>query len=140
VNYLLLSIPAQASFRKNSDSLHTPSNDWTACRNVFYFISIYASDPIPTKQRPYAFWRLPAFAFALHGWQRMMVQLFRVFPLKQDKSRTQVHLETQKETTKNIELEHHIDLLKKDLEHIKEKADSLEDDRNHWRKQAESVT
>jgi hypothetical protein len=28
----------------------------------------------------------------------------------------------------------------KDLEHIKEKADSLEDDRNHWRKQAESVT
>jgi hypothetical protein len=38
-------------------------------------------------------------------------------------------LETQKETTKNIE-----------LEHIKEKADSLEDDRNHWRKQAESVT
>jgi hypothetical protein len=33
---------------------------------------------------------------------------------------------SQKETTKNIELEHHIDLLKKDLEHIKEKADSLE--------------
>jgi hypothetical protein len=41
-------------------------------------------------------------------------------------------LETQKETTKNIELEHQIELLKKDLEHIKEKADSLEDDRNHW--------
>jgi hypothetical protein len=30
--------------------------------------------------------------------------------------------------------------IKKNLEHIKEKADSLEDDRNHWRKQAESVT
>jgi hypothetical protein len=44
-------------------------------------------------------------------------------------------LETQKETTKNIELEHQIELLKKDLKHIKEKADSLaEDDRNHWRK------
>jgi hypothetical protein len=28
-------------------------------------------------------------------------------------------LETQKETTKNIELEHQIELLKKDLEHIK---------------------
>jgi hypothetical protein len=34
-------------------------------------------------------------------------------------------LETQKETTKNIELEHQIELLKKDLKHIKEKADSL---------------
>ena len=74
------------------------------------------------------------------GYQIEPSELFRVFPLKQDKSRIQVHLETQKETTKNIELEHHIDLLKKDLEHIKEKADSLEDDRNHWRKQAESVT
>ena len=49
-------------------------------------------------------------------------------------------METQKETTKNIELEHQIELLKKDLEHIKEKADSLEDDRNHWRKQAKTVT
>jgi hypothetical protein len=48
-----------------------------------------------------------------------------VFPIKQDKSRNQVHLETQKETTKNIELEHQIELLKKDLKHIKEKADSL---------------
>jgi hypothetical protein len=26
------------------------------------------------------------------------------------------------------------------FQHVKEKADSLEDDRNHWRKQAESVT
>jgi hypothetical protein len=26
---------------------------------------------------PYAFWGLPAFAFALHGWQRMMVLFFR---------------------------------------------------------------
>nr|WP_221901193.1 IS1 family transposase [Bathymodiolus platifrons methanotrophic gill symbiont] len=25
---------------------------------------------MPTKQRPYAFWGLPALAFALHGWQR----------------------------------------------------------------------
>ena len=49
-------------------------------------------------------------------------------------------METQKETTKNIELEHQIELLKKDLKHIKEKADSLEDERNHWRKQAKSVT
>ena len=74
------------------------------------------------------------------GYQIEPAELFRVFPLKQDKSRIQVHLETQKETTKNIELEHQIELLKKDLEHIKEKADSLEDDRNHWRKQAKSVT
>jgi DNA-binding transcriptional regulator GbsR (MarR family) len=74
------------------------------------------------------------------GYQIEPSELFRVFPLKQDKSRIQVHLETQKETTKNIELEHQIELLKKDLEHIKEKADSLEDDRNHWRKQAKSVT
>jgi hypothetical protein len=26
------------------------------------------SATIPTKQRPYAFWGLPALAFALHGW------------------------------------------------------------------------
>ena len=69
------------------------------------------------------------------GYQIEPAELFRVFPIKQDKSRNQVHLETQKETTKNIELEHQIELLKKDLKHIKEKADSLaEDDRNHWRK------
>ena len=74
------------------------------------------------------------------GYQIEPAELFRVFPLKQDKSRIQVHLETQKETTKNIELEHQIELLKKDLKHIKEKADSLEDERNHWRKQAKSVT
>jgi hypothetical protein len=113
------------------DATIKPSNDWTACRNAFCFVYTYASATIPTKQRPYAFWGLPALAFALHGWQGMSRthELFRVFPLKQDKSRIQVHLETQKETTKNIE-----------LEHIKEKADSLEDDRNHWRKQAESVT
>lgn len=49
------------------------------------------------------------------GYQIEPSELFRVFPLKQDKSRIQVHLETQKETTKNIE-----------LEHIKEKADSPE--------------
>nr|HIL76108.1 hypothetical protein [Rhodospirillales bacterium] len=43
---------------------HTP-----LVRNAFYFVSSYASAPIPTKQRPYAFWRLPALAFVLHGWQ-----------------------------------------------------------------------
>ncbi len=47
-----------------------PSNDWTAFRNTFYFVSTYANAPIPTKQRLYAFWGLPALAFALHGWQR----------------------------------------------------------------------
>jgi hypothetical protein len=36
-----------------------PASDWTAFRNVFYFVSTYA------------FWGLPAFAFALHGWQGM---------------------------------------------------------------------
>ena len=46
-------------------------NDWMAFRNAFYFVSTYASATIPTKQRPYAFWGLPALAFALHGWQRM---------------------------------------------------------------------
>ncbi|MEE9354155.1 MAG: hypothetical protein V3U75_01055, partial [Methylococcaceae bacterium] len=47
------------------------SNDWTAFRNAFYFVSTYANAPIPTKQRLYAFWGLPALAFALHGWQRL---------------------------------------------------------------------
>ncbi|WP_221901566.1 hypothetical protein [Bathymodiolus platifrons methanotrophic gill symbiont] len=47
------------------------ANDWTAFRNAFYFVSTYASATIPTKQRPYAFWGLPALAFALHGWQRL---------------------------------------------------------------------
>ncbi|MEE9339655.1 MAG: hypothetical protein V3U87_16395, partial [Methylococcaceae bacterium] len=42
----------------------------TAFRNAFYFVSTYANAPIPTKQRLYAFWGLPALAFALHGWQR----------------------------------------------------------------------
>ncbi len=37
----------------------------------FYFVSTYANAPIPTKQRPYAFWGLRALAFALHGWQRL---------------------------------------------------------------------
>lgn len=74
------------------------------------------------------------------GYQIEPAELFRVFPPKQDKSSNQVQLETQKETTKNTELEHQIELLKKDLEHIREKADTLEDDRNHWRKQAETVT
>jgi hypothetical protein len=36
------------------------------------------------------------------GYQIEPAELFRVFPIKQDKSRNQVHLETQKETTKNI--------------------------------------
>jgi hypothetical protein len=40
------------------------------CRNAFCFVYTYASATIPTKQRPYAFWGLPALAFALHGWQR----------------------------------------------------------------------
>ncbi|MEO1887047.1 MAG: hypothetical protein ABGX72_06720, partial [Methyloprofundus sp.] len=39
---------------------------------AFYFVSTYARAPIPTKQRPYAFWGLPALAFALHGWQRAL--------------------------------------------------------------------
>jgi hypothetical protein len=39
---------------------------------AFYFVYTYASATIPTKQRPYAFWGLPALAFALHGWQRGM--------------------------------------------------------------------
>ncbi|TXK97278.1 hypothetical protein BMR08_00460 [Methylococcaceae bacterium CS2] len=29
---------------------------------------------MPTKQRPYAFWGLPALAFALHGWQRKQLK------------------------------------------------------------------
>jgi hypothetical protein len=49
------------------------ANDWTACRNAFCFVYTYASATIPTKQRPYAFWGLPALAFALHGWQRLMI-------------------------------------------------------------------
>ncbi len=36
----------------------------------FILSPTYASAPIPTKQRTYAFWGLPALAFALHGWQR----------------------------------------------------------------------
>jgi len=52
---------------------NTPSNDWTAFRNAFYFVSTYANAPIPTKQRPYAFWGLPALTFALHSWQREKV-------------------------------------------------------------------
>jgi adenylosuccinate synthase len=32
--------------------LNTPSNDWTAFRNAFYFVYTYASATIPTKQRP----------------------------------------------------------------------------------------
>ncbi|WP_300374289.1 hypothetical protein, partial [Methyloprofundus sp.] len=47
--------------------------DWTAFQNAFYFVSTYASATIPTKQRPYAFWRLPALAFAFHGWQCMLI-------------------------------------------------------------------
>jgi hypothetical protein len=47
-----------------------PSIFWTACRNAFCFVYTYASATIPTKQLPYAFWGLPALAFALHGWQR----------------------------------------------------------------------
>ncbi len=47
-----------------------------AFRNAFYFVSTYASAPIPTKQRPYAFWGLPALAIALHGWQRMRDKLY----------------------------------------------------------------
>ena len=39
----------------------------------FYFVSTYASAPIPTKQRTYTYWGLPAFAFALHGWQRLLL-------------------------------------------------------------------
>ncbi|WP_221898004.1 hypothetical protein [Bathymodiolus japonicus methanotrophic gill symbiont] len=34
---------------------NTPSNDWTAFRNAFYFVSTYASATIPTKQRPYGY-------------------------------------------------------------------------------------
>ena len=49
----------------------TTSNDWTAFRETFYFVYTYASASIPTKQRTYAYWGLPALAFALHGWQRM---------------------------------------------------------------------
>ncbi|TXK95117.1 hypothetical protein BMR11_14125, partial [Methylococcaceae bacterium CS5] len=33
-----------------------------------------------TKQRSYAFWGLPALAFALHGWQRMFKEETRVLP------------------------------------------------------------
>ena len=47
-------------------------NDLTPCRMAFYFVYTYASATIPTKQRPYAFWGLPALAFALHGWQRLL--------------------------------------------------------------------
>jgi hypothetical protein len=36
-------------------------------RNVFYFVSTYA------------FWGLPAFAFALHGWQGMSRTYQRMF-------------------------------------------------------------
>ena len=50
----------------NEESIY----NWTAFRNAFFLVSTYASAPIPTKQRPYAFWGLPALAFALHGWQR----------------------------------------------------------------------
>jgi len=35
-----------------------------------FILSTPTLAPIPTKQRPYAFWGLPALAFALHGWQR----------------------------------------------------------------------
>jgi hypothetical protein len=35
-----------------------------------FYCLLRASAPIPTKQRPYAFWGLPALAFALHGWQQ----------------------------------------------------------------------
>jgi hypothetical protein len=38
------------------------------------------------------------------GYQIEPAELFRVFPLKQDKSRNQVHLETQKETTNAFDI------------------------------------
>ena len=37
---------------------------------LLFCLHLRASATIPTKQRPYAFWGLPALAFALHGWQR----------------------------------------------------------------------
>jgi hypothetical protein len=62
--------------------LDMSQNCGTACRNAFCFVYTYASATIPTKQRPYAFWGLPALAFALHGWQRGKTQdviLYAVF-------------------------------------------------------------
>jgi hypothetical protein len=68
VKFLLLAWAGmpKTSFRKNSDS---------PLRVTYLRVLIvytYASATIPTKQRPYAFWGLPALAFALHGWQRLM--------------------------------------------------------------------
>ena len=40
---------------------NTPSNDFTPCRNAFYFVSTYASASIPTKQRPYGYRGLKIF-------------------------------------------------------------------------------
>jgi len=39
------------------------------------------SATIPTKQRTYAFWGLPALAFALHGWQRLVVGRICRYPV-----------------------------------------------------------
>jgi hypothetical protein len=46
------------------DEVHITKR-WSALTHEYHIDLV-----VPTKQRPYAFWGLPALAFALHGWQR----------------------------------------------------------------------
>ena len=39
---------------------------------LLFCLHLRATAQTPTKQRPYGYRGLPALAFALHGWQRML--------------------------------------------------------------------
>ena len=67
------------------------------------------------------------------------VELYRVFPKNKQETVQNERMETPKNDLETIELRHKIELLRKDLEHEREKNQNLREERDTWRQQATAL-